>query len=913
MLPPPASTPRGLRVAVVLLAAGAAVALSRGVGDGARDRSTALTRELAGRGIAADPADVVWVDPPRGALGSFGPSSRALVRGAAAQGEPSDLFVVDAELSPEGVLVGVRGAHNLTETSGADESRPVLRGEVAAYVARPLIENASPTVHVLDLAGQPAASEWTGMERAQHAISSWQATGRLRGIGKHTFAVELHQGAERAEGAEVGAAGADVASEVEVEIVRGAIVIRSAGREARLVLAPGDDGATQADGAPLPAWIRAESGEVARPGNLVTWAVDRVRNVIGDDAMQYVKMVGFGLKEVVERQTESAEDSAQEIAAELGQSELGSPKRQEQGDPELGWPPAPLDPWVTPPLPGEGQWNPQGGDAFVRKLPGLPPAFMTTFLRPDRSRKVVRIFIALWDPRQVQLHMMCGTVEPKGATGEAGPGLIPRTPEVMKRVVAGSNAGFQALHGEFGMMADGVVYLPPKPYAATVAVRRDGSTVFGTWPEDPRIPEGMISYRQNMTVMVQGGQFNPYKRSWWGGTPPGWPDKTHTVRTGICLTKERFVAYFYGADLSPEALSQAMVQARCDYGIALDMNAGHSGLEFYHVAPDGELPALERPLQHDWEAEGEVSGLEGWRFRGRRLIRGMGLMNFPRYIRREARDFFYMTLRNILPGPSLAPAIPGQAGEGEWRVKGLPQHGFPYAMALTEIRPDASRPDLRLRVLKMDPRAVRAAPSGGAAGAGVVALIGDAGTIQAAAQGEPLSLWHAEGVFSIAPAPPVAGAARIVTGAATGSSAIAAAAVVGVEDEGGMLVYAELAGAEAAGAAPGPAGATAAGAGDPRDAKLLDDFVKKLGCSSRILLARRLPLALGGDTDLAGAATHPPSGPGVVRLVRAEAPGAGRVFEDTPIVPFDTWYPLQQKRIRYFKKPKGDDGGDDAN
>ena len=246
--------------------------------------------------------------------------------------------------------------------------------------------------------------------------------------------------------------------------------------------------------------------------------------------------------------------------------------------------------------------------------------------------------------------MMAGTVEPKGATGEAGPGFIPRTPEVLKRVVAASNAGFQALHGEFGMMANGVVYLPPKPYAATVAVLRDGSTAFGTWPADTTIPEQILSYRQNMTVMVQDEKFNPYNRTWWGGTPPGWADKTHTVRTGICVTKERFVAYFYGADLSPDALAQAMIQARCAFGLALDMNAGHSGLEFYEIGPFDELEPIKQPLQFDWQHEGEVPGLDAWRFRARRLIRGMGLMHFPRYIKREGRDFFYMTLRHVLPG-----------------------------------------------------------------------------------------------------------------------------------------------------------------------------------------------------------------------------------------------------------------------
>ncbi len=59
---------------------------------------------------------------------------------------------------------------------------------------------------------------------------------------------------------------------------------------------------------------------------------------------------------------------------------------------------------------------------------------------------------------------MSGTVEPKSATGETGPGMVPRDPAVMSQFVAGFNGGFQAIHGEFGMMADKVLYLPPKPF-----------------------------------------------------------------------------------------------------------------------------------------------------------------------------------------------------------------------------------------------------------------------------------------------------------------------------------------------------------------------------------------------------------------------------------------------------------------
>jgi hypothetical protein len=680
--------------------------------------------------------------------------------------------------------------------------------------------------------------------------------------------------------------------EVTVDIHGGTLVIRSGTRIAALPLV----GLTSAD---LPKWIRPGSSEVARPGSLVTWAVDRVRAEVGDNAMQTVKALAFTGLDFLERHREgvTGDTGAQEIAHDLGTSELDPPTRTMPVDPEIGWPPPALDPWVTPPLPGEGAWHPLDRDPFVRTNEGLPPAFVTTFIRSDRTRKATRVYIALWDPRQVELHMMAGTVEPKGATGEAGPGLIPRTPEVLKRVVAASNAGFQALHGEFGMMADGVVYLPPKPYAATVAALRDGTTGFGTWPENVGIPEEILSYRQNMTVMVQDEKFNPFNRTWWGGTPPGWPDKTHTVRTGICLTKERFIGYFYGAEISPDALSQAMIQARCGYGLALDMNAGHSGLELYKVAPATELESLNRPLQYDWEHEGGVPGIEGWKFRARRLIRGMGLMQFPRYIKREARDFFYMTLRHVLPGPALTKVVhqPELAGEGEWKLRGLPQHGFPYALALTELRPDASRPTLKVTILQMDPRTVSAAPASARASAPTVAIV-DPGP---APVGPVTSLWHSEGAFSIGSAPPVVNAVRLYSVEPRRNDATAA---IGVTDEGGMLIYAEI--------EPQAAKSDAREhprleqSPSPQNNKLLDDLLTKVGCSARLLLGHPLALALGGDADLTGAAMRAPSGPGAVRLLRVEAAGARRIFEDTKVVPYDVWYPLQQTRIRYFKKPQ---------
>lgn len=845
----------GLVGRAALVGVGAAVALAATLaqdGGEASDRRAALAEVLARRGLVTDADSVVFVDGPSGLVGSAATRARAVVRARPRPGDdgeeqPTDIYLVRTRLSPAGSLLDVGGVYNLSNTSGAEESLPVVQGELVAFASRSEIEGAPSMLSLLDLAGAARPEGWGKLERLQGALTRLQETGRLAGVARRLFVVESK-------------------GELVPRFDGGALVVDSDGRSARL------------DGSALPGWVVEEPLELARPGNLTTWAVDRVRAEIGDDSMQAIKQVAFTALDFVLRNKEeltgdTGEDS---IAEDLGGSALAPPTREVPVDPELGWPPPPLEPWVTPALPGEGQWNAKDEPEWFRNQPGLPSAFLTTFIRSDRGRKATRVYVVLWDPRRIELHMMAGTVEPKSATGKAGPGLIPRTPDVMRRVVAASNAGFQALHGEYGMMADGTVYLPPKPYAATVASLRDGSTAFGTWPDDPSIPDEVVSYRQNMTVMVQDEKFNPYDRTWWGGTVPGAEDKTHTVRTGICLTKEGFSAYFYGADLSPNALAQAMIQARCSFGLALDMNAGHAGLEFYNVAPKGELPPIDRPLQRDWEAEGEVPQMPGWDYRSRRFIRGMGLMNFPRYIKREARDFFYLTMRHVLPGQALPTVLsPALEGEGAWRVKGLPQHGFPYAMATSFVRPDPAAPERRFRVLALDPRSFEVARDPKAERP-VVAIV-DPRSSEGAD-----SVWLDARSFSIGGEAPRKSAQRFASGSA---SATEGRAVIGVHDESGMLLYAELEGGDAA----VPVGA-------------MSELLGRVGCSQRITLAKPLAVALGGNSSLDEQPIHPPSGQGVLRLVRAETARGKRIFEDTPIVGRDVWYPKQQHRVRYFKK-----------
>ncbi|HEY8038370.1 MAG TPA: hypothetical protein VIF15_01190, partial [Polyangiaceae bacterium] len=719
---------------VVAVALAFAARRGAGVDLVAPSPEAAVAEALAPRGLLCEAGDVSFLPGLAGVPGAIEGGGRALVR--AHQGtEPSDLYLVEVRRSPEGVVLEVGDAYDVTDTSGVDETRPTVRGRVAVYTTT--ADGLYTGVHVLRLAGRAPATyaDFTRVQREQLALSNLQQTGQTAGVVHDTFALD--------------------------PVVHLATL---AWRDDGLVEVHADDHVVVID----PAATRAVSGETfvrvvpderARPGNLVTWAVDRVRAMpsFGDDNMQWVKAVAFTALDRWHAHF-SHGTTAQDVADELGLT-TNTGAAPTFTDPEIGWPPAPMKTVVTPALPGEGQWIALDKDPFITPTAGgTAPAFVTSFVRPNVHRQDVRVYVTLWDPRQIALHMEAGTVEPISANGEHGPGLVPRTPEVMKHLVGGFNGGFQAQHGEYGMQANGIEYLPPKPYAATVVELRDGSNAFGAWPDSAVVPDEVIAFRQNLTALVQNDRFNPWGRNWWGGTPPGWPDQIHSARSAICLTKDGFVGYFYSASIAADDLAQGMLDARCSFGIHLDMNPGHAGFEFYDVAAEGKLAPLGRPMQSDWEAEGKVPDMGGYVFRSRRMIRGMGHMLFPRYIQREARDFFYLTSRVILPGAPITAGASAALDEGVWRTKGLPQHGFPYAVATTWVHSEV-RTGLKLRVVRADPRTMAPAETRGTQAEAPTVL-----ALSASPRGA-LQLWWASGVFSIGAAPPTRDATSLAGGA----------------------------------------------------------------------------------------------------------------------------------------------------
>jgi hypothetical protein len=851
---------RGLRPMPLLLLLTWLLQRTDGVAPKARaetDLTRAIVLALAERGLRTETENVHFITDS--ATLARSPVRRPRAVALAQHGsEPTDVFVVETRVSPEGHLIELTDVFNVSDTSAAIERGLIVSGDRAAWLIG--ADNAIASVQYVDLRAEPrpVGRNWTALSRFQNALTNLQETGQVRGFGRRAFKLD------------------PPAYKVVLGFSSNALLVDADSHRIRMQTDP----AQPLDPNP---WLKEQTAPKGRPGNLVTWAVDRVRALpwFGDDRMQWLKAVAFDgvdhFNQIVG--TVTGDDGSEAVKEELG--DLFTTPSSEATDPETGWPPAPMEPMLSPPLKGEGKWSSTDKDPFILKNPGASSPFVYSFIRSDRKRIYSQVFVTLWDPRQVELHAMSGTVEPKSATGETGPGMVPRKPAIMGRMLAGFNGGFQARHGEFGMMAEKVLYLPPKPFGATVAELSDGSTAFGTWPEEAPVPANVVSFRQNMTALLQDGAINPYKRHWWGGVPPGWTEEARTVRSALCMTKEGFIGYFYGSSVDPDVLALAMQRARCSYGMHLDMNPGHTGLEYYHAAPAGTLPKLSRALDDVSEARGPIPGMAGWEFMGRRMIRLMALMNFPRYINTEQRDFFYLTLRHILPGDPLTPVLtPAESAEGVWSVQGLAQHGWPYAIAKTTLRPDPTRPDTHVGIMRLDPKFLRVVTGGEARSQHVLGItqpLGDGiGT---------LALYHDGARFLIeSTAPPNS---TLVTRGFAAAEAISnsATSAMGI-DAAGMLVFVRF-----------TAGARATGEGP-----LLNELLKRLGCSSSVFFLRPLGVVLGDNQEgqeggAAGPAHAQPSQG--VGLVRAEGPGARRLFPDTPVVPPTLWAPLQQKRVRY--------------
>jgi len=544
------------------------------------------------------PAELVW-EPSGGAWRDLLWGRNLLFLAAPHGQRQRDLYRAAVRVSREGKPISVRYLRNLSATPMGDERGLTARPRYAAYLTQSNDGVAGATV--IDLQGH-ALADLPWHKQLSVGLDNWLRVGSVKGLAR----VELAFGKQP--------------SRVAIELRRG-----------QLILALGEP--------PRAAALDLASAQLNTGGDMsyepLAWTVprrvkpmahflmDTLRAVLGTNRADTIKALLFGARTRLKRWSATSAEPAP-----------SAPPSNKTPTDASHWPPQSIRPLFKHPLEEEGIWAP--GPKWLppaRGMVGKPAPYMfETIIRPDPELPFAYLRLVAIDTRQLQLRIEAGYDEPRPLTGPGGRGRIPK--HERPGLVAAFNGAFQTRHGTFGMVVDRRVLLPPAARAATVAIDAFGRTRMGSWGDDARMDASLVSLRQNLDPLIEDGVINPRGRKQWGFVLDG--NAVLTERSALCMTKDGYLMYGWGIEVSALTLAKGLKRAGCQYAIHLDMNPGHVGFAY--------LNNQQRPAR-------------------RQLLAGEMSIPPNRYLKASPKDFFYLVLRD--PTPKLGNALSAKPANGE--------------------------------------------------------------------------------------------------------------------------------------------------------------------------------------------------------------------------------------------------------
>lgn len=305
-------------------------------------------------------------------------------------------------------------------------------------------------------------------------------------------------------------------------------------------------------------------------GTVGAWLADALRAVVGPTVTADVESWYLGLS-----------NTSTQFQYQLGNKKVAAPWKTAARPTPTPTPPAwstlspmaltSMTPTVTPALAGEGTWT------VLSNAPApynYLPLDARAFIRPDPANPYAIVTMLQFDPRFTLLHIVSGTVEPGGPRGMRGSGIIQKSDTQDDTLLAAFNGGFKYADGQYGLMANGTVYVPPQSGAATIAITKEGKLVLGAWGTDSQLNShntDLAAWRQNAALLINNGQINPLTQDGaaWGGTIL---NRAYTWRSGIGITAEGTLLYAAGNALTAQTLGQAMKAAGAVMAMQTDIN-----------------------------------------------------------------------------------------------------------------------------------------------------------------------------------------------------------------------------------------------------------------------------------------------------------------------------------------------------
>ncbi len=254
--------------------------------------------------------------------------------------------------------------------------------------------------------------------------------------------------------------------------------------------------------------------------------------------------------------------------------------------------PPPIAPMIYPPLPGEGRWH--GTGPLVR---GAPPVLVTTF-RPDPNYPQMVAGVAWIDSTRAWLQLYPGMYEPP----EASNALAEVPPQLRGGLLATFNSGFKLEDDGGGFVAFGHVYAPLHDGQATFLRYRDGTADIVTWTGGPAPGSNVEFARQNLPLIVSGGQLNPNLADGpqWGATLG---NAVRVWRSGVGIDAHGNILYAAADNQTAQSLAQILQRAGAVRAMELDINSEWVTFNFYGgwgaALPQKLLPNMTRdPMRY---------------------------------------------------------------------------------------------------------------------------------------------------------------------------------------------------------------------------------------------------------------------------------------------------------------------------
>ena len=243
-------------------------------------------------------------------------------------------------------------------------------------------------------------------------------------------------------------------------------------------------------------------------------------------------------------------------------------------------PPSPIRPFASPAISGEGQWSPAG-----RSVGGLPAIYETT-LRPDAIHTSYVVSVAWMDTKLLKATLYSGSLIPGGGPYSH---TAPVQPQAADSLDSAFNAGFLMSAANGGYYTDDRTILPLTTGAASFVVYRNGTATVGKWGRDVSMSPSVVSVRQNLDLLVDGGQpvpgLNAADMTQWGNTLG---NAIYVWRSGLGITADGALVYVGGPGLNITDLANLLVRAGAVRAMELDINTDWVNFSVYQPAtPSG--------------------------------------------------------------------------------------------------------------------------------------------------------------------------------------------------------------------------------------------------------------------------------------------------------------------------------------